>query len=119
MKLSKGSFALQARDWGPARELLSEAADRDETDVLHLINLALAYTGLGHLSSTVETLQRALVVDARSPQASTYLGNAYYRLEQNSRAVGAWKRALEIDPVNEDAARALRAFDQDSSGAAS
>ncbi|MCZ6749543.1 MAG: tetratricopeptide repeat protein, partial [SAR324 cluster bacterium] len=68
-----GFFALQARDWGPARELLGEAAARDETDVRHLINLALAYTGLGHLSSTVETLQRALAVDARSAEAHTYL----------------------------------------------
>jgi len=91
-----GFYALQARDWGPARELLREAAARDETDVRHLINLALADTGLGHLSSTVETLQRALAVDARSPEANTYLGNAYYRLGKPAEAASSYRAALLV-----------------------
>jgi len=91
-----GYFALQARDWGPARELLDEAATRDPTDAHHLINLALAYTGLGRISSSVETLQRALAVDARSPEATTYLGNAYYRLGKLDEAEASYRAALTL-----------------------
>lgn len=97
-----GYFALQARDWGPARELLDEAATRDETDVRHLINLAQAYTGLGHLSSTVTTLERALTVNARSAEASTYMGNAWYRLGKLDEAEAAYRTALTLARSKED-----------------
>jgi len=96
-----GFYALEARDWGPARELLDEAARRDETDARHLINLSLAYTGLGRLSSTVETLERALAVDARSPEANTYLGNAWYRLGRLDDAEASYRTSLTLTTSKE------------------
>ncbi|MCZ6695047.1 MAG: tetratricopeptide repeat protein, partial [Acidobacteria bacterium] len=48
--------------------------------------------------------------------AYTNLGNSFYKLQQPDRALQAWKRALEFDPMNENARRGLRMFQQDGAG---
>ena len=45
--------------------------------------------------------------------AYTNLGNCLYKMKQPEKAVEAWRRALELDPMNENARRGLRMFQQD------
>jgi Tfp pilus assembly protein PilF len=41
------------------------------------------------------------------------LGNSFYKMKLADKAVEAWRRALELDPMNENARRSLRMFQQD------
>jgi tetratricopeptide (TPR) repeat protein len=79
-----------------------------------------AYNNLGFLFHTaaqferaVEMFGRAVETSADSSVAYTNLGNSFYRLKQPEKAVAAWRRALELDPMNENARRGLRMFEQD------
>ena len=91
-----GFYALEARDWGPARVLMTEAAQRDPTDAHHLVNLGLAYNGLGHMTSAVESYEQALEMNSRSAEAHIYLGNAHYRLGQMAEAEAAYDTSLTL-----------------------
>jgi Flp pilus assembly protein TadD len=91
-----GYYALEARDWGPAKVLMTEASDRDPTDAHHFINLGLAYNGLGHMTSAVEAYEQALAMNNRSAEAHIYLGNAYYRMGQMVEAEAAYDVSLTL-----------------------
>ncbi len=94
-------YALEARDHGPAAELLEEAVERDPGEERALVNLGLAYAGLGRLPSAVEAYRRALELNPASVEASLYLGNASYRLGRLDDAEAAYRAALRgaSDPL--------------------
>ncbi|MFQ5843395.1 MAG: tetratricopeptide repeat protein [Planctomycetota bacterium] len=78
------------------------------------------YNNLGFLYHTAAQFERAAqmfgqAIDnaADSSVAYTNLGNTFYKLQQPDKAIGAWRRALELDPMNENARRGLRMFQQD------
>jgi Tfp pilus assembly protein PilF len=61
---------------------------------------------------------RSLQAGADQSIAYTNLGNTFYKMKQNEKAVAAWKKALEIDPLSEGARRGLAMFQQEPVGAA-
>lgn len=78
------------------------------------------YNNLGFLFHTgarydraVEMFTRSLQTGADQSIAYTNLGNTFYKMKQNEKAVVAWKKALEIDPLNESARRGLSMFQQE------
>jgi len=83
-----------------------------------LNNLGFLYHAQQRHAEAVEMFQRALEADPGLAVAYVNLGNACHRLRQHARAVDAWRKAIEIDPANQEAARALRSFDQAAPGAA-
>ncbi len=85
--------------------------------------LAEAYNNLGFLyhsnlefPKAVEMFRKALLQSGDFAAAYTNLGNSFYMLKRHDRALVAWKRAVEIDPLNENALRSLRMFDQQEGG---
>ena len=60
--------------------------------------------------------RKALLQGGDFAEAYTNLGNSFYMLKRHDRALVAWKRAVEIDPLNENALRSLRMFDQQEGG---
>jgi tetratricopeptide (TPR) repeat protein len=78
------------------------------------------YNNLGFLYHTTSQFERAAEMFGQAVQnaadssvAYTNLGNCFYKMKQPDKAVEAWRRALELDPMNENARRGLRAFEQD------
>jgi len=78
------------------------------------------YNNLGFLYHTslqydraLEMFNQALQTTSDSAVAYTNLGNTYYKLNRHEQAVQAWKRALELDPLNENARRCLRMYQQE------
>ena len=96
-----GFYALRARDFGPAVELLSEAALLDPAEERTRIDLGLAYKGLGRLNSAVRSYREALELNPRSVEALIFLGNAYYQLDDLEEAEQAYRGALQL--VNDTA----------------
>ena len=79
------------------------------------------YNNLGFLYHTtlkydraLEMFNQAIQTTSDSAVAYTNLGNTYYKLNRHEQAVLAWKRALELDPLNENARRCLRMYQQES-----
>ncbi|MCZ6778658.1 MAG: tetratricopeptide repeat protein [Acidobacteria bacterium] len=78
------------------------------------------YNNLGFLFHTTSNYDRAIEMFNHSLQtgadqaiAFTNLGNSFYQLKQNDKAVAAWRKAIEIDPLNETARRGLAMFQQE------
>jgi tetratricopeptide (TPR) repeat protein len=83
-----------------------------------------AYNNLGFLYHTSSQYDRAaqmfgLAIEnaGDSSIAYTNLGNTYYAMQQAEKAVEAWRRAVDLDPMNESARRGLRMFQQDAHAA--
>lgn len=83
-----------------------------------------AYNNLGFLYHTSSQYDRAaqmfgLAIEnaGDSSIAYTNLGNTFYAMQQAEKAVEAWKRAVDLDPMNESARRGLRMFQEEASAA--
>jgi len=76
-------------------------------------NLGFMYHTSGKLDRAVQMFGQAIQNSADSSVAYTNLGNTFYKMQQAEKAVESWRRALELDPMNENARRGLRMFQQD------
>ncbi len=76
-------------------------------------NLGFLYHTSAQFDRAAEMFGQAIENAADSSIAYTNLGNCLYKMEQPEKAVEAWRRALELDPMNENARRGLRMFQQD------
>jgi tetratricopeptide (TPR) repeat protein len=96
-----GYYALAADDFDPARDLLDEVTRRDPSDERALIDLGLAYAGLGRLTSAADAYRRALELNSSSIEAALYLGNANLRLGLIDDAEAAYRTVLRLaaEPV--------------------
>ena len=81
-----------------------------------------AYNNLGFLYHTSSQFDRAAQMFGMATEnasdssvAYTNLGNTFYAMQQPDKAVEAWQRAVDLDPLNENAQRGLRMFAQDAS----
>ena len=107
---------------------LAESRLGHETEAIEAFRQALnadpkmgeAYNNLGFVYHTSSQFDRAaqmfgLAIEnaGDSSIAYTNLGNTFYALQQAEKAVEAWKRAVDLDPMNENARRGLRMFQQD------
>ena len=76
-------------------------------------NLGFLYHTTTQFDRAVEMFGQAIQNSGDSSVAYTNLGNCLYKMKQPEKAVEAWRRALELDPMNENARRGLRMFQQD------
>jgi len=78
-------------------------------------NLGFLYHTSSQFEQAVQMFGQAIQNAADSSIAYTNLGNSFYKMDQPDKAVEAWRRALDLDPMNENARRGLRMFQQDAS----
>jgi tetratricopeptide (TPR) repeat protein len=78
-------------------------------------NLGFLYDAASQFDRAVEMFGQAVQSSADTSVAYTNLGNTFYKMKRPEKAVEAWRRALELDPMNENARRGLRMFQQDPS----
>jgi tetratricopeptide (TPR) repeat protein len=76
-------------------------------------NLGFLYHTSAQFDRAAEMFGQAIENAADSSIAYTNLGNCLYKMKQPEKAVEAWRRAIELDPMNENARRGLRMFQQD------
>jgi len=76
-------------------------------------NLGFMYHTTGKFDRAVQMFGQAIQNSGDSSVAYANLGNSFYKMKQADKAVEAWRRALELDPMNENARRSLRMFQQD------
>jgi Tfp pilus assembly protein PilF len=96
-----------------ATEAFQEALRIDPAMAEVYNNLGFMYHTTGKFDRAVQMFGQAIQNSADSSIAYTNLGNSFYKMKQAEKAVEAWRRALELDPMNENARRSLRMFQQD------
>ena len=75
-------------------------------------NLGFLFHQGTQFDKAVEMFRRAALSSQDSSVAWTNMGNACYKLGRHGEAVEAWRKAVAANPANENAARALRMFQQ-------
>lgn len=81
------------------RKLLAE----DDSDPKAHENLGIVLLRLSRAAEARDHLKRALALNDRLPIAWNTLGVALYQLEGPEAALGAWRKAYELDPQQYDA----------------
>lgn len=81
------------------RRLLAQ----DDTDPKAHENLGIVLLRMGRAPEARDHLKRALALNDALPIAWNTLGVALYQIEGPEAALGAWRRAFEIDPRQYDA----------------
>ncbi|HUD71394.1 MAG TPA: tetratricopeptide repeat protein [Dongiaceae bacterium] len=120
-------YAEALNNLGLAESRLGREAEAIEAFRQALVSdpkMGEAYNNLGFLYHTSSQFDRAaqmfgLAIEnaGDSSIAYTNLGNTYYAMQQAEKAVEAWKRAVDLDPMNENARRGLRMFQEDANAA--
>lgn len=103
-----GAYVLQRR-WNKAVEVLRKGVASNPHHPMLWMNLGAAE--LGRLETAgprqqeraIAAYQRALQVDAETPNAHYHLGLIYKERGELSRAAAFFQRALEVDPADRDA----------------
>lgn len=113
-------FAEAFNNLGLALTELGEHEDATvafETAIEINPELGAGYNNLGYVlylqenfEAAIEMYNEAIGREHDTSAAYTNLGNAWQKLDQTEKAVGAWRRALEVDPSNERAQRYLDRF---------
>ncbi len=96
-----------------ATEAFQEALRIDPAMAEVYNNLGFMYHTTGKFDRAVQMFGQAIQNSGDSSVAYANLGNSFYKMKQADKAVEAWRRALELDPMNENARRSLRMFQQD------
>jgi hypothetical protein len=89
----------QAHNRLPAAANFLLAALRFSPDEPALLeNYALVLLQLGRPAEALSYAQRAVRLDARSPDAFNLLAFAWYKTDHNGEAIAAWKKSLALRP---------------------
>jgi Tfp pilus assembly protein PilF len=120
-------YAEALNNLGLAESRLGREAEAIEAFRQALVSdprMGEAYNNLGFLYHSSSQFDRAaqmfgLAIEnaGDSSIAYTNLGNTFYAMQQAEKAVEAWKRAVDLDPMNESARRGLRMFQEEASAA--
>jgi tetratricopeptide (TPR) repeat protein len=103
-----GAYVLQRR-WNKAVQILTKAVEDHPDNPMLWMNLGAAE--LGRLETAgprqqeraIAAYERALAVDAETPNAHYHLGLIYKERGELSRAAAFFQRALEVNPADRDA----------------
>jgi tetratricopeptide (TPR) repeat protein len=93
----KRLMADPSTDVTDAGRKLVEMYPRDINAYNHLIYFQ---SFIGDIEGQLETINRALKVDAKQPSLYNQLGYAYLQLKQNDKAETAFDKYIELDPKN-------------------
>lgn len=117
--LRQGVTAYKEGNFDLAIQKFKEAAKEKELKIIAGYNLGAAYYKKGMLDSAINVVQRVAVEDddPTLQQMAWYnLGNAFLQQNNHAKAVDAYKKALKLNPNDENArynlAYALRKQEQ-------
>lgn len=105
------AYSRQGRD-ADAEACFRKALELEPQMAEALNNLGFLFHQDREFEKAADLFQRSALTARDSSTAYTNLGNACYQLHRYADAVAAWKKAMECDPMNEGARRALALFQQ-------
>ena len=94
--------AIEAGAFEQASRALGRVLERDPDNAEAFQNRALLHLQSGRFPQCAEAARQALALQDSLPLAWNYLGIALYNMNQKSEAIGAWQRAVQLDPSDYD-----------------
>lgn len=98
----EGNNRLQSQDFQGALNCYNTAIAYDSTNAIYYANRAATYSSLGDFENAVEDSLKSIEKNPNYAKAYARLGSAYLSLNKNKEAADAFKKALEIEPSNEN-----------------
>jgi len=95
----------------PAKPVSGKPASQPPVTVESLLAGAQTATAKGDIELALRLAQSAIVADPARPTSYVALGNVYAQAGQNEYARSYYDAALDIDPVNPSALKAISALD--------
>jgi len=103
-----GTLYDATEDWEAARRHYQAAIDRDPDNAAGIKRLAeLVYTRLGDLAQALVHFKRALEIQPQDVETLLICGNLSVVQHRFDEAQGFYRRVLDIEPWNRDAASSL------------
>ncbi|CAG0892441.1 unnamed protein product [Cyprideis torosa] len=108
MKTKADQFKLQGNDFLKQENYLeavnsySKAIETDPTNPVYFCNRAAAHAKLSQHRDSIMDCEKALQLDPKYSKAYSRLGHAYLALEYLAKAEEYFKKALDLDPENEN-----------------
>lgn len=104
---------IRRKDWASAKEDLEEAIELNPDDPLYSATLGWVLYNLNKrndkkVKEAIDTIKAALKRQEAMPIAYQYLGQIHFAQDRGAEAIKWWKKCLEWDPKNIDAARGIR-----------
>jgi tetratricopeptide (TPR) repeat protein len=105
-RLLLGQLYTVKHDTAKAEAQFKAAQDIEPASEEVVLNLARLYAESGDLKRSAELLE-AVPVNDRTPKEEFALGGTYEQLKQNKKAIASYQRAVDMEPDNLEAVRAL------------
>ncbi|HTJ29993.1 MAG TPA: tetratricopeptide repeat protein [Acidobacteriaceae bacterium] len=105
-RLLLGQLYTVKHDTTNAEAQFKAAQDIEPASEEVVLNLARLYAESGDMKRSVELLE-AVPVSDRTPKEEFALGGSYEQLKENKKAISAYQRAVDMEPDNLEAVRAL------------
>lgn len=104
---------MRRRDWAKALELVEKAVELNPDDQLYKatkgwVTFHLHKRNEGKVKEAVEILKQAVKAQENLPIAYSYIGQIHFAREEHAEAKKWFKKCLEWDSNNVEAARLLR-----------
>jgi len=107
--LQAARASLSAGRYGEAIAAYQAVLKRDPKNVDAMTHLALIVAIGGHADTALETLDRALAIDANYPPALLYRGQVLYEAKKDlPGAIQSWERFVAVVPAGEDRDRVVK-----------
>lgn len=112
----KGNELFKKGDYATAIKHYTEAIKRNPDDAKLYSNRAACYTKLAAFDLGLKDCEKCVELDPKFIKGWIRKGHILQGMQQASKAMSAFQRALEIDPNNAEALQGFRACSMDSSG---
>jgi tetratricopeptide (TPR) repeat protein len=111
--LNMGIALLNMRRYDDARQILEKSVERDPQNARAWYNLALVARATGDPATSRDDFQKVAAIDPNDPGTQYFLGNLATQDQKYDRAVAAFERAIELDPLHVSAEFGLSQAEQD------
>ncbi|CAE1277575.1 SGTA [Acanthosepion pharaonis] len=109
---NKGNDFMKATKFSEALECYSQAIRLDNTNAVYYCNRAAAYSKLTKHALAIQDCNCALAIDPGYSKAYGRMGMAYLELEDNEQSRECYRKALELDPNNQNYKNNLEMVEQ-------
>jgi tetratricopeptide (TPR) repeat protein len=111
--LNMGLALMGMRRFDDARQILTKSAERDRQNARAWYNLALLARASGDPAGAWGNFQKVAALDPDDPGTQYFLGYLASQDQKYDQAVAAFKRAIELDPLDISAEFGLSQAEQD------
>jgi tetratricopeptide (TPR) repeat protein len=102
------SLAERGLQLDRAMKMAESAVEQQPENQSYLDTYGWILFMMGKYSEAREWINKAIVLGSASPVIHEHLGDVYYKLSDAVRAMEYWKKALDIDPANEELQSKIR-----------